>query len=238
MLIRACVFDLFGTLVPIVRREEYYAGLLSLAKRMEVSEAAFLAEWDRTYLARNIGGYEDLQENVLDIAGRLGVRLDAETLHVGLDEFRDMVGQALAPKAEADEVLSTLKSLGYKLGLISNCHNEVPDSFRAGQLGGYFDAMTFSSEIGMMKPTPKIYQETARRLEVEPGECLYVGDGHGKELAGANGEGMLTVMVEYHVDDGFVWSRDEAADFTVRDLRELFPILEELKEHPDGSPAR
>ena len=44
MPIRACIFDLFGTLVPIVRREEYYAGLLSLAKRMGVSEAAFLAE--------------------------------------------------------------------------------------------------------------------------------------------------------------------------------------------------
>ncbi len=238
MLIRACVFDLFGTLVPIVRREEYYAGLLSLAKRMGVSEAAFLAEWERTYLARNIGEYEDLQENVVDIADRLGVKLDAETLTGGLDEFRGMVGQALAPKPEADEVLSTLKRLGYKLGLISNCHNEVPLPFREGRLGGYFDTMTFSSEIGMMKPAPKIYLETTKRLGVEPTECLYIGDGHGKELAGATNEGMLTVKVEYQVDDGFVWSRDETADYTVHDLRELFPILEELKEQPDGSPSR
>lgn len=237
MVMRACVFDLFGTLVPIVQRAKYYAGLYSLAHDLGIDEKRFLAEWDHTYLGRNIGHFLTLEENTLAVAANLGLEADRDVLRRALEPFRAMVKRALEPKPEAEELLQGLRDQGYQLGLISNCHYEVPEPFRNGPLAPYFHELIFSCEIGMMKPAPKIYQAMLLRLDVEPETCLYVGDGHGRELTGASAEGLPTVLVDNRVDDSFVWECDETADHVVHDLREIFPILDGLNERgPDFVP--
>jgi putative hydrolase of the HAD superfamily len=233
MTLRACIFDLFGTLVPIVKRAEYYAGLHSLARDLGAQEARFLAEWDRTYLGRNIGHFLTLEENTAAVAARLGIPVNGEVIRTALGPFREMVQRALQPKPEAEDVLRRLRDQGYRLGLISNCHYEVPEPFRNGPLASYFHELIFSCEIGMMKPAPKIYQAMARRLKVDPGACLYIGDGHGRELTGASAEGMVTVLVDNRVDDGFVWECDETADHVINDLREVFAILDRSGERDE-----
>ncbi len=45
-----------------------------------------------------------------------------------------------------------------------------------------------------MKPDPEIYLRTARQLEVDPADCLFVGDGANDELAGAARVGMTPVL--------------------------------------------
>jgi putative hydrolase of the HAD superfamily len=56
----------------------------------------------------------------------------------------------------------------------------------------------FSWEAGFLKPDPRIYALTLERLELSPGECLYVGDGGHGELQGAKEAGFSTVLsVEY-----------------------------------------
>jgi putative hydrolase of the HAD superfamily len=135
------------------------------------------------------------------------------------------VQRTLTPKPESAEVLSKLSRRGLPLGLISSCNPEVPHRFRAGPLARYFGELIFSCEVGMMKPDPAIYLEMARRLQVAPHDCLYIGDGHAKELAGASAVGMTTVLVDYDATGGFIWDRDDRADHRVRDLREILPIL-------------
>ena len=46
-----------------------------------------------------------------------------------------------------------------------------------------------------MKPDPRIYLRACDELGVEPGECLYVGDGANDELAGAQRVGMRPVLI-------------------------------------------
>ena len=41
----------------------------------------------------------------------------------------------------------------------------------------------------------------AERLEVKPGECLYVGDGSSNELTGAAAAGMHSVLVRHPDED-------------------------------------
>ena len=223
---RACIFDLFGTLVPTTLTTAYHDSLRAAASRLGLAEDDFVREWHATYLERNRGTLPTLEANVLEVVRRRGAEADTSAIKESLEPFRRMTREALRPKPESEEVLSRLRAEGYRLGLISNCNPEVPDLFRRGPLMHYFEASFFSSEVGRMKPDPWLYTEMARLLETAPGACLYIGDGHERELEGASGVGMTTVRVDYDQPGGFIWGRDERADHYVVDLREILVILD------------
>ena len=46
-----------------------------------------------------------------------------------------------------------------------------------------------------MKPDPGIYELACERLGVQPGNCLYIGDGSSRELTGASTVGMDAVLI-------------------------------------------
>jgi putative hydrolase of the HAD superfamily len=73
-----------------------------------------------------------------------------------------------------------------------------------------FDAVVISGEVGLRKPEPEIYALTARRLGVEPGECVFVDD-LSPNVRGAEAAGMVAV---HHVD----------AERTVGKLEALFGL--------------
>ena len=79
-----------------------------------------------------------------------------------------------------------------------------------------------------MKPDPRIYRLAAERLGVEPRDCLYVGDGIGRELPGAAEVGMTAVMIRTP-DDPRHRLHMEAADWPgllVSSLTEVLTLLD------------
>ncbi|MGH7157041.1 MAG: HAD family hydrolase [Candidatus Saccharimonadales bacterium] len=65
----------------------------------------------------------------------------------------------------------------YKLGILSNI--AMPDWFRehfSEQELSLFDDILLSSEVGMVKPEPEIFRLSAKRLKVEPSECVFIDD--------------------------------------------------------------
>ena len=61
----------------------------------------------------------------------------------------------------------------------------------------------FSSEIGLRKPAPRIYQAVLERLGVEPADALFVGDRVREDVQGPAALGMRTCLVTYfRVDAG------------------------------------
>jgi len=94
----------------------------------------------------------------------------------------------------ARDVLARLRDRGVRIGLITVCSEEVPAAWPETELAGLFDAETFSSACGLMKPEPEIYLTTLRALGVEPAESLFVGDGANDELGGAARVGMTPVL--------------------------------------------
>jgi putative hydrolase of the HAD superfamily len=112
--------------------------------------------------------------------------------HVGARH--DFARRALQPRDGALETLAELRRRGLKLGLITVCSEEVPAAWPETVFAGEFDAETFSSECGLIKPEPEIYLSTAERLGVEPEACAFVGDGANDELAGAARVGMTPVL--------------------------------------------
>ncbi len=178
------IFDLWDTLVewPIGEAEVLRERLSLLAA---VGEEEFADRWSRSYRLSSTGPLADAYRE-------LGVpheHLDGEV--AARHEFGRRV---IVPRPGAVRALVALRADGIKLAVLSVCSEEVPAVWPETELAGLFDVETFSSECGLMKPEPEIYLSTARALEVEPGDCLFVGDGANDELRGAERVGMTPVL--------------------------------------------
>ena len=84
----------------------------------------------------------------------------------------------------------------YKIGLLSNIGRGVMDElFGPAERQKLFDTVVLSSEVGIVKPDPAIYQLTAERLGVSPADCLMIDD-LPVNVEGAREAGMKAVLFE------------------------------------------
>lgn len=71
------------------------------------------------------------------------------------------------------------KSGQYKIGMLSNVsHSFFDNYFNASDQKELFDEVVLSSDVGMAKPDFMIFELIARRLGVEPDECVMIDDAY------------------------------------------------------------
>jgi putative hydrolase of the HAD superfamily len=101
----------------------------------------------------------------------------------------------VAPLAIA--TLKELKRRGYRLGLVSNFCN-LPEVAYANiaEVGllQFFDQSLLSCEFGWRKPSPSIYRAMCEKLEVEPANCLFIGDRLIEDVQGPQRAGMQSIQ--------------------------------------------
>jgi putative hydrolase of the HAD superfamily len=188
--IRAVVFDLWGTLVRWPQEE---AGLLRerWAERLGVSAETLDELWFEAgaYERRESGPLLPFLHSIRAAAG--------STVDVGefLEWRVDLARHALVVDRETLEALDELRRRRYRLGLVSNCTEDVPIVWPETGLAPLFGAAVFSATAGFMKPDRRIYELACANLGVEPAECLFVGDGANDELRGAQSVGMTPVLI-------------------------------------------
>ena len=181
---RAVIFDLWDTLVEWSPAEE----------ALLLETVAPLARLSADELERRLReNYRALQTGPLAAVYReLGI-LDGD-LDRAVEAHHALARRSLRLRPGAFAVLVELRRRGIALGLITVCSEDVPTLWPDTELAGLFDAETFSSQCGLMKPDPEIYLRTACALGVTPEECMFVGDGANDELAGAERVGMRPVL--------------------------------------------
>ncbi len=193
---KAVIFDLFGTLVRSPSNQGYLDGLKQMASILSVPYDDFAQLWFDTARERNVGIINSIEANVERICKELRTKVgDAEKRKATQIRF-DFVVRTMRPRPDAVEVLSQLKSRGYKIGLISNCSPDTPIIWQDTPFVPLFDVTVFSSSAGMRKPDPRIYNLATEQLGVKPEDCLYIGDGASQELPGAARVGMSPVMIQ------------------------------------------
>ena len=77
----------------------------------------------------------------------------------------------------------------------------------------------------MKKPDPRVYALACNRLEVQPGECLFIGDGGSRELTGATNAGMGAVLIRAP-DDSENGDREDWRGRRISSVQEVFDLLE------------
>lgn len=218
----AVIFDLFGTLVdewglkldPMINE---------MAHALAIPIERFRAAWSQTFLERQTGIFPTLEDNFRHVARILDAQVSAQQITQAVTVRRELTRQMLVPRPDAEITLRTLRTKGYKIGLISNCDPGVPSLWNKTSIAPLIDEPLFSSVVGLMKPDPAIYQLACDRLGVKPQQCLYVGDS-GDELAGASKAGMHPVLIRTRYDEnptGFRLSKIEWPGSRISTLAEV-----------------
>jgi putative hydrolase of the HAD superfamily len=116
----------------------------------------------------------------------------AAMLEVSSDRLLQRMFGGMQPDAEMIEGIRAIRRRGVRMGLLSNSVGEDA-VYDRGLLGELFDGAVISSEVGLRKPDPAIYELVAERIGVSAGDCVYVDDLPGN-LKPARALGMATVL--------------------------------------------
>ncbi len=134
-----------------------------------------------------------------------------------------------SPRAfpHAVEVLEELRGR-YRLALVTNTMSDLTAEDIRGILGeagvpDVFDVIVVSSEVGVSKPDPGIFEMALEGLGVEPGEAVMVGNMVSTDVFGGNRVGMRTVLVQ--PGEEYRRSEWETPDHTVSSLKDLLKIV-------------
>lgn len=142
--------------------------------------------------------------------------------------WRDCDGRRV-PREDVKETVIELSKRGYQLGIIANTitETEIPDWLESDGLTKYFKAVVLSSKVGVRKPDPEIYWEAARRMEVEPAKCIYVGDNPLRDFEGtrAAGYGMFILFYEPATQAKEPPNVEIQPDYTITDMKALLDIF-------------
>jgi HAD superfamily hydrolase (TIGR01549 family) len=127
------------------------------------------------------------------------------------------------------EVVHELDHRGYILGIISNLisSREIPEWLETDGFTPYFKSVVLSSVYGKRKPDTSIYLEAARRAEVEPSKCAYIGDNFDRDVTGtrAAGFGMVVIMTTPEELSAAMITDENRPDTVIYEFRQLLDIF-------------
>lgn len=101
---------------------------------------------------------------------------------------------------DVKETLDYLKSKGYKLGLATSTRRQTATRQLSNcRIFDYFEQATFGDEVICSKPHPEIYLSVAKKLGVEPFQCVGVEDSP-NGVKSCFAAGFKTVMVPDRIE--------------------------------------
>jgi putative hydrolase of the HAD superfamily len=234
--LQAVTFDFWGTLYQNAYAREDRLRLLGGAlerhgqpRSLEDLVAAYehaLSVWDRVWQQerRSIPIERWLDELLVHLDA--GLPEEAERAVGRAMEAVYLRGDQPRPVPGVTDVLPRIAER-FRLGLISDTGftpgRVLREVMRRDGLLGYFDALTFSDELGRAKPQPEPFLHTLRLLDARPEAAVHIGDLPETDLRGARGVGMRVILFlgVSHRDDGRA-----LADAVFEDYDQLEQLLE------------
>lgn len=229
-MIKAVIFDLFGTLVDSPLKYDYWAFLHQVADVLHVSPDRMITAWNDSSERRNDGRDGSFAAYVNYLCEALGVRHPTHVVGKTSSLRADLTSKWMVPRDDAAKTLGSLKERNLKIGLISDASYDVPVLWEDNPLKSYFNSTIFSCSVKLKKPDPRIFQMSCDELEVQPNECVYVGDGGSMELTGSGKFGMRPIRISAPGEIESELHRLEIDDWvgkTIGTLSELIDVIGE-----------
>jgi putative hydrolase of the HAD superfamily len=235
--IRAIFIDLGNTLRILVKDEEYQAAARQKIVNLlgvKASPEEYIETLNQRYKAYREWAFNNLKEAP---EAELWSRWLAPEIPAGMItplaeeltyQFRQSNGRRVLVE-NGREVVLELHRRGYTMGIISNLisSREIPEWLEKDGFKPYFKSVVLSSVLGIRKPDPAIYHEAARRADVKPECCVYVGDNLQRDVTGtrAAGFGMVIIMISPEELAKAVITEDNRPDTIIHAFNELLEIF-------------
>ena len=136
------------------------------------------------------------------------------------------------PRPHLKETMEALRAMGIHLGIVSNIISTTLVPYVLKQYGilDLMECIVMSSNVGIRKPDPRIFDVAMQELGVTAVETGYVDDTISRDVLGARNAHLgLCVRIENpaiaHRDTAFQGPDAPKADFVIREIDELVPLL-------------
>jgi len=223
---RAILFDIGGTVLD-ERRYDLEAGVGSLV----AEDSIVTAEICRIFRAERDDCHRVNRE--LDLPKWLTKCL---SLRGDLATLEDTLWSAivtLTPVPGIETVLRRLTNDRVPIAAISN----APFSARILEaelnkhgLGGHFQFVLSSADLGFRKPAPVIFETALSRLRATAGQTWFIGDTFREDIVGATAAGLRPIFISQD-------AVEPGTDYTghqIRDWSEFMPIYEAARADKDA----
>jgi putative hydrolase of the HAD superfamily len=185
MNIRAVIFDFGGVLCFHPERET----IARAAEHCGVEYHTFLNAMWKDRLAYDAG--QDPREYWRGVAANAGTSFDDDLIARMIEHEVEFWSRY---DSRVFQWIDDLRASGIKTGILSNLPR--PLGARLRETDGFlkhFDHVTFSYELGLVKPQREIYEDAVRGVGVEPGEALFLDD-RSENIDGAREAGLVAEL--------------------------------------------
>ncbi len=91
--------------------------------------------------------------------------------------------------------LDRLRARGVRMAVLSNWDERLHPLLRELELDDYFETLVVSCDVGFAKPSPVIFEHTARKLGLPPSAILHVGDSECEDGVGSREAGFRGALI-------------------------------------------
>ena len=224
---KAVIFDLGWTLSSSAAWDKYSNAAREIAEICSAPVEDFIRLWFEHSEGLGTGFYPDYQSYIRHINSLLGINAPAERINAAASiPFEVSKQVVMTARDGAIELLTYLKSNGYKTGLISDCASDVPKFWEETPYAPFIDVAIFSCSVGMNKGNSRIFQMAVEELLVKPEDCLYIADGNRNELTNASKLGMhaIQLLVPEDIDENNP-IREDWHGPVISSLQEVYNLL-------------
>lgn len=194
--VKIVLFDLWNTLIYNIPRP---ISLAELGRELGIDTDRIWKNWRKYFLPAITGEIKTGEERARRVLRDLGLPL----------EYAGRLAQYERELRSSDthffpgvpEMLEELHRRNYKSAIVSNTSYLARPVVERLGLEKKVDQVILSAEVGVAKPDVRIYRLAAQKFGMEPGDCLFVGDGGDNELDGALEAGCKVAVV--HQEKGF-----------------------------------
>ena len=224
-------FDFGGTLchsradiLPLFRSAAKRAGVeLPWEQYVRANEACWDELWpEAPGMVGKRPAFADLvHERALRVVGFRG---PVEPL---VEAIRDEAVSARwnTPYPETESTLSELTKQGVRLHVVSGHVDYLPIIIANLGWARFFRTVTFTQEVGVQKPDPRVFHFAMKRAGVSPSKAVFVGDSWHADYLGARAVEMISVWLNRNRSAAPEPCRE------ISSLLDLQPILSSLDRH-------
>jgi putative hydrolase of the HAD superfamily len=149
--------------------------------------------------------------------------VDEHVLIDALQMLRALITRHFGLFPDVLPILAQLKPK-YQLGLVTNAYRLYAEAeIRMLGLDQWWDVVVMSSDHGISKPAPELFQLALEQLQISPAEAIYVGDSIEHDVAGARNAGLKVVHIRR--EDLVANHSQPLPDWSIQSLDELLSIV-------------
>ena len=222
------IFDLYGTLIDILTDEEkseLWKGVATFLGQDAGDSDKVRAEYLALCKAKHNGDYHELNLTLVfeDLLSSCG--LDKSMAQSLATEFRHLSMVRLKRFYGVKTMLSKLRKQG-RVYLVSNAQSCFTlNELKSTGLYDLFDGILISSDVGVKKPSPSIFEIAFEKFGISAEDSIYVGNDMRDDILGATSAGMRTLYIKTAQSGSYPNMNIPSPTYVVKNHREMTKTL-------------